>query len=73
MIKDLFKRSLKTSASPNANASDASDSSPSRARGQATRGDEVNDLLLILEKVSEKILKHTNDKSEQTLQAFSEF
>lgn len=58
-------------ASANTIASNASGSSPSRARGQATGGDDVGDLPLIWEKVSNKILKHINDrfdKLEQTLQ-----
>lgn len=58
-------------ASANAIASNTSGSSPSRACGQATGGDDVDDLPLIWEKVSDKILKHINDrfdKLEQTLQ-----
>lgn len=59
-------------ASANINASNASGSSPSRALGQVTGGDVVDDLPLIWEEASDKILKHINvrfDKLEQTLQA----
>ena len=61
------KKKLKTigsPASPNANASDASGSSPSRACRQATVDDDIHYLLLIWEKVSTKILKHINNRFE---------
>lgn len=54
-------------ASTNANTNTAKSDSPSQATG-----DKMDDLPLISEKVSDKILKHINDrfdKLEQTLQA----